>query len=174
MTTDAKIGEMFLTETIHRLNKSFMRIKHCLQQLDDVTIWWTPNDQMNSIGNLVLHLDGNLRQWILHGVGGQEDHRDRPKEFETSQMKSKQDLKELLSELQTEIVTCLHNCDSGMLAESRRIQGFDTKLLSAIYGTMTHLEGHTGQIVYITRLRKGANYQLFWIPETEEQASKKG
>lgn len=173
MTTENQIGAAFLTETAYRLKQSFRRIYHCLDQLDDQDIWWRPNDQMNSIGNLILHLNGNLSQWILHGLGGQEDVRDRPSEFDTQGTLTGSELKSLLIDLEHKIEETLKGFDPSHLLRYRRIQGFDKQLLSAAYGTMCHLEGHTGQIMYITRIRKGADYKLYWQPQTEEQESKR-
>lgn len=120
---------------------------------------------MNSIGN--------LRQWILHGVGGQEDIRDRPSEFDSPQTHSKQELRDLLSDLKTQITQTLKDFNPDKLLKKKRIQGFNLSVLSAIYNTITHLEGHTGQIIYITRIRKEDDYKLFWEQENEEQESAK-
>src|SRR5437763_5438710 len=65
----------------HELNNACDRIKHCLRQLNDEQIWRRPHPSLNSIGNLTLHLCGNLRQWIVAGIGGAADIRDRPAEF---------------------------------------------------------------------------------------------
>src|SRR5258708_39514752 len=56
------------------------RIKHCLGQLTDEQVWWRPSESMNGIGNLILHLCGNVRQWIVAGVGGRPGGRPRPEE----------------------------------------------------------------------------------------------
>lgn len=169
-----QIAAAFLNETSYRIDKSFQRIKYCLYQLENQDIWWRPNDQMNSAGNLILHINGNLRQWILHGVGGQEDIRDRPSEFDSWQTHTKKELVDLFDDLKTEIKQTLKKFYPEKILDERKIQGFDLPLLNAIYRTITHLEGHTRQIVYVTRMRKGDNYTLFWEPETEEQESKKG
>ena len=63
------------------LTKALERIKHCLGQLTDEQIWQREAESMNSIGNLILHLCGNLRQWIVAGIGGEQDLRRRPNEF---------------------------------------------------------------------------------------------
>ena len=173
MVPSNQIEAAFLAETINRLNRSFSRIEHCLEQIDHQEIWWRPNDNINSIGNLILHINGNLRQWILHGLGGEDDVRDRPTEFEGHVEMTKQNLNTLLTNLKTQLENTLNNFDNKKLLQKVRIQGFDVSLLNATYGTMTHLEGHTGQIIYITRMQKGTDYKLFWTPETIEQEAKK-
>ena len=68
-------------EAGRELEAAFGRIKHCLRQLSEEQVWWRPSPALNSIGNLILHLCGNLRQWIVAGLGGAADHRNRPSEF---------------------------------------------------------------------------------------------
>ena len=80
MTTD-ELATQFGKEAAVELNDALGKIKHCLDQLDDAQIWSRPQASLNSIGNLLLHLEGNLTQWIVGGIGGAEDHRDRPAEF---------------------------------------------------------------------------------------------
>ena len=161
MKSNNNIESIFLTETAKRINRSFSRINHCLDQLCDEDLTWRPNFRMNSITNLVLHIEGNLRQWILYGLGEQEDLRDRSKEFENNQPMSKQMLKLRLSNLKAELLKCLENCEPNKLQQSKEIQGLNMTLLNAVYSTMTHLEGHTGQITYITRWKIGEKYKFF-------------
>lgn len=172
MKTENQIGTAFLIETSKRLDKSIRRIDHCLDQLNDQEVWWRPKARMNSIGNLILHINGNLTQWVLHGLGGQKDLRNRPSEFESRQTNTKQNFKKLLTDLKDQINKILTDFDSTKLLDEKKIQGFNVLLLNGIYSTMTHLEGHTGQIVYITQIIKGDEYKLFWQPQTDEQESK--
>ena len=75
------ISKEFLTESKNRFERSFKRLFHCLDQLDEKQIWWKPNNQMNSIGILIKHISGNLRQWIVTQITNSEDHRNRSEEF---------------------------------------------------------------------------------------------
>src|SRR6266702_8297067 len=77
-----EIGQLFITRSRHHLSEDFLpKIERCLEVLTDEQIWWRANPQSNSIGNLILHLSGNVRQWIVSGLGGAADGRDRPAEF---------------------------------------------------------------------------------------------
>jgi len=77
------VGVAFVHQSVeYLLNDYLPKIQRCLEQLTDEQIWWRPNSQTNSIGNLVLHLSGNARQWIVCGLGDQPDHRNRSLEFE--------------------------------------------------------------------------------------------
>ena len=165
------IAQAFLQESRHAVDQEFRRIGHCLRQLEDDQIWWRPPEGANSIGNIVLHLCGNLRQWFLSGVGGDEDVRDRPAEFAETIPLPKDALQDRLTDVIYGVNEVLSTLDEGALLETRRIQGFDTSVLSAIYSTITHLEGHALQIAYATRLRLGDKYEDFWKPSTNEQGA---
>jgi len=74
--TDQTLAAAAIIETTNCLNSCVSKIKHCLGQLTDEQVWWRPQESMNSIGNLVLHLCGNVCQWIVAGIGGAPDVRD--------------------------------------------------------------------------------------------------
>src|SRR5438045_3716806 len=81
MNSSSTIAVAYINECQRTLNESLRKIEHCVRQLSDDDVWWRPREEMNSIGNVLLHLSGNLRQWIVAGVGGAADVRDRPGEF---------------------------------------------------------------------------------------------
>jgi uncharacterized damage-inducible protein DinB len=147
----ASVGEAFVAQARRRLAASSDRIKHCVEQLNDAQVWWRPQESMNSIANILLHLCGNLRQWIVSGVGGAADVRDRPKEFSQRQPISKQELLRRLHEVIGAADQALAGLTDANLLAPRRIQGFDETVLSAIFDTLAHLSGHTQEIVFITR-----------------------
>jgi hypothetical protein len=163
------LARAYLAEARRRLAACHERITHCLGQLDDPQVWWRARPALNSIGNLVLHLCGNLRQWLVSGVGGAADVRDRPAEFAEQGPIPKQ---ELLSRLATAVRTAdaaLGGVEESRLLEARRIQGFDETVLSAIFDSLSHLAGHTQEIVFVTRLQLGDAYRFAWVPATPEQ-----
>ena len=167
MTTE----EAFIAESNTRISKSFARIHHFLEQMNEDDVWWRPNDESNSMGNLVLHVCGNLRQWIVAGIGGAEDVRNRPVEFEPDSQVPTAELLELIEKLQKDMDSTLTGFDPAELLTMNRIQGYDRTNMEAIYSTVTHLEGHTGQIAYIAKLKLGADHKAFWKPESKEQES---
>src|SRR5260370_35665425 len=75
------IAEMFRKDACSNLRKYLPLIVRCLQLLSERDIWWRPNTASNSAGNIALHLCGNVRQWIISGLGGAPDKRDRDSEF---------------------------------------------------------------------------------------------
>jgi hypothetical protein len=165
------LGQAFLAEGRRRLAACLARIKHCLDQLNDAQVWWRPREAHNSIGNLVLHLCGNLRQWIVSGAGGAPDTRDRPQEFAQRAVIPKDELLRGLEAVVAEAEAVLARVTDSQLLEPRRIQGFEETVLSAVFDSLTHLSGHTQEIVFITRLQLGDSYRFAWVPATPEQGA---
>jgi hypothetical protein len=155
----------------HELESALERIRHCLAQLNDDQIWWRPQPDLNSIGNLILHLCGNLRQWIVAGIGGAADTRQRPAEFTERGPIPRE---ELLRQLAATVVKAQQACrtvNARQLGEVRRIQGFDVTGLAAIFDSVPHFRGHTQEIVHMTRNQLGPRYQFAWTPASPEQGA---
>jgi hypothetical protein len=165
------VGRAFLAEARRKLSDRHERIRHCLSQLDDAQVWWRPAESMNSAANLVLHLCGNLRQWLVAGVGGAADFRDRPREFAERGPIPRDELLRRLAAVVAQADTVLAGFDESRLLEARRIQGFDETVLSAVFDCLTHLSGHAQEIVYVTRLQLGEAYRFAWVPATPEQGA---
>jgi uncharacterized damage-inducible protein DinB len=168
---DFAVGQEFLTQSKKQLRDALERIRHCIDQMSDEQVWWRPHESHNSIGNVLLHLAGNLRQWILSGVGGEPDVRDRPAEFSAREPVPTAELWRRLEEVGRQAEAVLDRTPPDRLLEPRRIQGFDETVLSALFDTLTHLRGHTQEIVYITRLQLGEAYRFAWVPTTPEQGA---
>jgi len=127
-------------------------IERCLEQLTDEQIWWRPNPDSNSVGNLILHLCGNARQWILSGLGNELDERIRDREFSQTEIIPRGQLQELLRDTLTEVERVLSGLDPLMLLEFRKIQGTDVDILEAVFHVTEHFSMHTGQIIQITKI----------------------
>ena len=153
------------------LNDAFERIQHCLGQLSDERVWWRPAESLNSIGNLILHLCGNVRQWIVSGVGGAEDHRDRPREFAERAVIPKEELLRELASMIDETQLALSNISAAELLRVRRIQGFEVDAAQAIFHSVAHFRGHTQEIVRMTRCQLGDAYEFAWSPSTPEEGA---
>jgi hypothetical protein len=164
-----RLGRAYIDQARRHLADRTDRIKHCLGQLDDAQVWWRPHGSLNSVGNLVLHLCGNLRQWVVSGVGGAPDVRDRPAEFSEQGPIPRAELIRRLDAVAGEADAALASLEESRLLEPRRIQGFDESVMSAIWESLTHLSGHTQEVVYITRLQLGDRYEFAWVPSTPEQ-----
>lgn len=170
-STDAHLAAAYLAEAREQLAKATGVICHCLGQLNDERALWRPHESMNSVGNLVLHLCGNVRQWIISGVGGEPDLRDRPKEFAERGPFQAKELVRQLNELVERADAVLRTVPASQLLERRRIQGFDTTGLSAVFDSVAHFKGHTQEIVFLTRIQLGDNYRFEWVPSTPEEGA---
>lgn len=147
------IGQAFITRSRYHLVQDFLpKIERCLDLLTDEQVWWRPNSQSNSIGNLLLHLSGNARQWIVCGVGGASDARDRDAEFAQREMLPRDELRSLLTQTLRDVDTTLAQLDPDRLLEMRTIQGLDGSVLEAILHVVEHFSMHTGQIILMTKM----------------------
>ena len=136
------------------------KIERCLERLSDEQIWWRSNEESNSIGNLVLHQCGNARQWIVAGVGGAADGRDRNAEFAQREAVPRDELLALLRTTLSDIETVLKNLTPEKLLERRTIQGSDVDVLEAIFHVTEHFSMHTGQIIMLTKMLTASDLQF--------------
>ncbi len=168
MTAD-EFSALIVQEAIHELNDAFEKIQHCISQLSEEQVWWRAQPALNSIGNLLLHLAGNVTQWIVCGVGGADDHRDRPAEFSARGGIAKHDLLTRLQDALAAAGAAIKGRPADELAKVRRIQGHDVSGVGAIFHSMSHFRGHTQEIVRISREILGEAYRMQWEPRTVEQ-----
>jgi len=151
----------FLTSAADKLAENLDRIETCLTELPPHSLWARDSENENAVGNLLLHLDGNVRQWILSGVGAEPDARDRPSEFAA---RSGADASVLLSQLRRtvgEAVDLIRALPHRRLTEQVSIQGYDTTVLSAIFHVVEHFSGHTYQIILLTKRFTGRNLGFY-------------
>ncbi len=146
------LATRFLERSRHYLGIEYpAKIRLALQAMPPGQLWWRANASSNSAGNLVLHLAGNVRQWIVSGVGGAPDVRARDAEFATRDGAPLPALLALLDAACTEATAVLRGLDASSLAESRMIQGRETTVFSAVYHVVEHFAGHTGQIILLAK-----------------------
>lgn len=150
------VAQSFIDQSRKLLIASYLpRIERCLEKLSDHDVWWRPNPESNSIGNLLLHLAGNVRQWIISGLGGTTDERQRQQEFDEQGPISCAELLSRLKNTVAEADRVLAGITSARLLEARKIQGHDVTVLEAIYHVVEHFSMHTGQIILLTKTWKG-------------------
>lgn len=128
------------------------KIRAAVQAMPDERLWWRPNDQSNSVGNLLLHLSGNVRQWICSGVGNQPDVRKRNMEFAARGGASASGMLDGLDATLRDADDVLRALLPSELLERRSIQGRDTTVMEAVYHVVEHFAGHTGQIIWIAKM----------------------
>ena len=132
--------------------ESYTRIFKCLDSLNEDQVWYSPNENSNSIGNLIVHLHGNMRQWMLSTFKQAKDERKRSLEFETESKITKEALKQLLEELKIEVESTLDTIKESDLGKEYHVQVYSEKGLSILVHVIEHFSYHTGQIAYITKL----------------------
>jgi uncharacterized damage-inducible protein DinB len=151
---------MFLRHARFRLLEDyFFKIASAVDALDDEQVWRRPNESSNSIGNLLLHVSGNARQWIISGVGGAEDTRDRPSEFAARGSVSKTELMELVKATLDEADAVLAKIEGECAAANSdaplqricRAQVYEVTVLDAIFHVVEHFSYHTGQIIFAAK-----------------------
>ncbi|MDX1478052.1 MAG: DinB family protein [Saprospiraceae bacterium] len=151
--TSGQITETLIREVKRRIrNECLQRVTYCLDQLTDDQIWWRPNDQSNSIGNLVLHLCGNMRQWILSGLGGQPDTRERQLEFDQRGPVGKAELLRRLHQVVDEIIPVIERVQPDDLTTVYDVQIYRESGLAILVHVTEHFSYHTGQIAWITKM----------------------
>lgn len=162
MEVDMNTGQAFIQRSNAYLQGDYLpKIRLSVKKLSDEDLWWRPNPASNSIGNLILHLAGNIRQWVVSGIGGSPDGRRRDEEFQADGGYSGPELLAHLEKALGEVGDVLGGLDPEKLLEARTIQGIDTTVLDALYHVVEHFSTHTGQIVYLTKLRTGQDLG-FW------------
>ena len=124
-------------------------------------IWWRPNPASNSIGNLILHLNGNVWQWIVASFNGLEDQRNRPAEFSATGDLPAADLLARLGETMEEVAKVLARLTPEDLRATYHIQGYTVTGLAAVYQVVEHFGLHYGQIVYIAKALEGRDLGFY-------------
>ena len=162
----ADLSHAFLDKSRRLLvEDSVPKIERCLERLSVEDIWWRPNEASNSIGNLVLHLCGNISMWIIGGVGKRPFQRNRQHEFDERGPLPAAELQRRLRAVVAQAEEVLNGISEAELSDRRQIQGYDVSVLEAIYHVVEHFGMHTGQIILLTKARVGEDLRL-WTPPT--------
>jgi len=146
---------LFLDYSARKLRQLNGRVEDCLRRLTEEQIWARGAENENAVGNLVLHLSGNVRQWILSGVGGQPDIRQRDAEFAARGGLAASSLAGHLRGIVEEAAGVIETLAPDRLAGHLTVQSYHETVLEAIYHVVEHFSGHTGQIIYATKLLTG-------------------
>ena len=145
------VEEIFLSEAADKLAENVSRIETCMSKLPAALLWARASENENAAGNLLLHLEGNVRQWILSGVGGAPEHRDRPAAFAARSGPAAPALIATLRRTTTDAIAVIRAVPHARLNERVTIQGYDTTVLAAIFHVVEHFSGHTYQIILLTK-----------------------
>ena len=147
-------------------------ITRCLKILSEEDIWWRPNRASNSVGNLILHLQGNVRQWIISGLGGQPDRRERDREFAATGPISRHTLLAGFRKTIKEADSVLGAIKTADMVRMFSIQGFDVTGLQAVCHVAEHFAFHAGQIIFVTKLKQGKDLKFTRLPKQRNSGGK--
>ena len=153
--------QAFLTYSTEKLRQYADRIFVCLDQLTPEQIWARGSENENAVGNLVLHLGGNVRQWIGSGVAGRANIRDRDAEFTARGQVDAQELRLLLRSTIDDAVAVIQKLTTERLSEMIRVQAYEVSVLEAVYHVVEHFSQHTGQIIFATKLFTGTDLGFY-------------
>ena len=143
---------VFKSGIILRLNENLKRISICLDKLEEAQVWHKINDHTNSIGNLVLHLNGNIKQYVISGLGSETDIRQRKSEFDHSIRLDKKDLFKQHTKVIKKAILLVKDLDGENLTETLSIQGFELSACDAIIHVVEHYSYHCGQIALLRKI----------------------
>jgi uncharacterized damage-inducible protein DinB len=156
------VTTLFLTFSKNKLlGQYWPRVKKAVETLTDDQIWWRPNEASNSIGNLLLHLNGNVQQWLVGSFERQSDSRNRPLEFSERGHVPGATLLEMLSGTLERGAAVLSRLTEKDLLETYTIQGYTVTGLDAVYQVVEHFGLHYGQIVYITKAQNAKDLGFY-------------
>jgi uncharacterized damage-inducible protein DinB len=161
-TADSTVSAAFISQARYLVRDEYLpKIERCLEQLSDEQVWWRANAKSNSIGNLILHISGNARQWIVSGLGGEPDDRIRDAEFAERRVLPRADLLALLNKAVSDIDQTLQSFDTTRLLEEFQIQGTMTTALEAILHVTEHFSMHTGQIILLAKMVADVDFDFY-------------
>lgn len=146
------LAREFIEQCVFRMQECTPRIRKCLDQLTEDEIWKRPNAASNSVGNLILHLNGNITQYILSSLGKLDDRRVRDEEFSTRGGYGKDELWKKLEATVHTAVSVIRRMEPNTLLERRSVQGFELSGVGIIVHVVEHYSYHTGQIAFWTKL----------------------
>jgi len=156
-----EFSKEFIEQSILRLNQNTPKIISCINELNDAEIWKKPNVSLNSVGNLILHLCGNITQYIISSLGETEDTRERDKEFSTIGGYSKSELINKLNIAVEKAITIIQNMDADDLLRKRYVQGFLSSGIGNIIQITEHYSYHTGQVIFWTKLLRSKDLGFY-------------
>jgi uncharacterized damage-inducible protein DinB len=151
----------FLKYSADKLGQLCGRVEDCVAKLTHEQVWARGAESENAVGNLLLHLAGNVRQWILSGVGGAPDLRERDREFAARDNVDPAELTVRLRSTVDAAAEVIRSVPAARLTERIVVQSYDVSVLEAIYHVVEHFSGHVGQIIFATKLLTGEDLGFY-------------
>jgi hypothetical protein len=160
--SEVDVTRLFLEYSRWKLEDEYWpRLRGCVESLTDEQVWWRPNAASNSVGNLLMHLEGNVRQWLVAAFDRAADLRDRPAEFAAAGGVPRRVLLDRLGVTISEASRVLAQLTTADLTAAMVIQGYTVTGLDAVYQVIEHFGLHYGQIVYVTKMLRGEDLGFY-------------
>ncbi|CAM4416601.1 DinB family protein [Zobellia nedashkovskayae] len=158
---EEKFKEEFVQNALYRIDESTRMNRISVTQLSEEELWKRPNESLNSIGNLILHLCGNITQYVISSLGENEDKRDRDLEFSAKEIYSKEELVEKLTETVEIAKRIINDASVEQLVRKRKVQGFYFSGIGVVLHAVEHYSYHTGQIAFYTKQLKNQDLGFY-------------
>jgi uncharacterized damage-inducible protein DinB len=155
------VESLFLECSVEKLDQFTERIEICLGKLNEDQIWARGQANENAIGNLALHLMGNVRQWILASLGNIPDRRDRDSEFAARGGMSAAELSATLRDTVDQATRIISGLTTLQLTRIYEIQKYPVSGVHAVYHVVEHFAQHTGQIIFATKMLTGEDLGFY-------------
>lgn len=156
-----QLWDELLQAVVRKLDQDRGQIVRCLRLLEPHEVWHRANARCNSVGNLVLHLTGNVRQWIVSGLAGEPFERNRPAEFAERGPLPLEPMLAAFEQTVRRAIGIITALSAESLGARRRIQGYDVSALVAVFHVAEHFSFHTGQIVHMTKVLRDVDLSLY-------------
>ncbi len=142
----------FKSNAIYRIDESVRMVSIALSKIQEEEIWTKQNRSLPTLGNILLHICGNLKQYVISGVGGEEDNRDRELEFSTEDGFTRDELLQKLLFITSKVNSIIDEATEEKLLEKKKVQGFEFSGIGLILHAVEHFSYHTGQIAFQVKL----------------------
>jgi uncharacterized damage-inducible protein DinB len=174
MQTETDFDQVVLEALKSRITKILPnQILSCVEELSEAELWWRPNAQSNSVGNLVLHLSGSMRHYVSRTIGGIEYERNRPAEFAEREHYAKEQVITIFKETISQVRRVLDNFETSRFLKPTPEQAYNPTVFNLLYNVSIHVATHTGQIVFVTKMLKEGSVDELWIRTHKEQTADK-
>jgi len=157
----ALFQQEFINQSVYRINENTKRILKCLNEIDETEIWLRSNENSNSLGNIILHLCGNIRQYVISSLGETGDIRIRDEEFSARDGFNKNELSLKIESTANEAVRIIKNLNEERLLKIYSVQGFDLSGIGIIIHVTEHYSYHTGQIAFWIKQLKNKDLKFY-------------
>jgi len=155
------VESLFLQFSVDKLRQLATRIEFCLGKLSEDQIWARGGQHENAIGNLTLHLAGNVRQWIVSTLGDSPFNRDRDAEFAARGGVTASELSARLGDTVEQAARVIARLNTGQLTRVYEVQNYRVSGVEAVYHVVEHFAEHTGQIIFATKILTGEDLGFY-------------